>query len=301
MTAASSVAVVRHPDLVALRSRSQCRLVRPGVRILNYQDHAAEIVARLVEEVATPLAVRALLDRLSGTDRPRLERLIETLLDRGMLMSADREPEPAVPVVPLTLGRVVVAACGAVQAMHLLSFLDPLVRAPDTEVQVVLTDATRRFIEPASLTHAYGLRPWLGLDDRRDGVISPHITLAEWADIIVVLPTTAHLLHRLATGATSDLLSLILMATSAPVVLVPSMNAALWRHPAISRNVRQVVEDGAHVIIPAAGYAVANGPLSEPEIGALGVQPRHLPRLLRLVADLASTHEDSNTVNEEIS
>ena len=84
-----------------------------------------------------------------------------------------------------------------------------------------------------------------------------HVHLASRAEIIAVIPASAHALQRLATGACSDLLSLTVAATKAPVVLFPAMNANMWRHRAIARNVAQLRADGCYVVEPGPGFEVS--------------------------------------------
>jgi phosphopantothenoylcysteine decarboxylase/phosphopantothenate--cysteine ligase len=86
-------------------------------------------------------------------------------------------------------------------------------------------------------------------------------------------PATAAALHRIASGASSDLSSLIVAATRAPVVLVPSMNENMWDHPPIARNVRQVVADGHYLALPGTAVEVSTQH-EEPSYGGVGV-PEH--------------------------
>ena len=113
-----------------------------------------------------------------------------------------------------------------------------------------------------------------------------HIELARWADVVVVAPATAHFLGTLAAGLADDLLSTICLATTAPIVLAPAMNQAMWANAAVQAN-RAVLESrGVRFIGPAAGDQACGetgpGRMSEPNeiaaallehTGRLRVQP----------------------------
>jgi SAM-dependent methyltransferase len=89
----------------------------------------------------------------------------------------------------------------------------------------------------------------------------PHIDLATWADVVLLWPATATTLSRLATGNYDSLVSAIALATSAPVIIAPSMNSGMFAGAAVQRNIEQLVKDGMHVIHPSFGIEVADAPL----------------------------------------
>ena len=64
-----------------------------------------------------------------------------------------------------------------------------------------------------------------------------HIRLADWADPVVVAPATAHTLARMCHGLADDLVTSVLLATRAPVLVAPAMNVNMWSHPATKANV----------------------------------------------------------------
>ena len=80
-----------------------------------------------------------------------------------------------------------------------------------------------------------------------------HIALADWADLLLVAPATAHTLARLAHGLADDLLTTLALATRAPLLLAPSMNVNMWQHPATRENVAQLTERGVHWVGPDSG------------------------------------------------
>ena len=97
-----------------------------------------------------------------------------------------------------------------------------------------------------------------------------HIRLARAADLVVVAPATADFMARAAAGQANDLLSACLLATEAPVLLVPAMNDRMWAHPQTQRNVAHLRELGYVVLDPdvgelAVGEGQGPGRMPEPE------------------------------------
>jgi phosphopantothenoylcysteine decarboxylase/phosphopantothenate--cysteine ligase len=80
-----------------------------------------------------------------------------------------------------------------------------------------------------------------------------HIELARWADVVLVAPATANFLGNLANGLAADLLATLCLATTAPVVIAPAMNQAMWAHPAVQANRKTLEARGARMLGPATG------------------------------------------------
>ncbi|GAB3960493.1 hypothetical protein GCM10027614_82550 [Micromonospora vulcania] len=90
----------------------------------------------------------------------------------------------------------------------------------------------------------------------------PHLALTAWADLVLVLPATANTLAKAALGIADNLVGTCVLAATAPVVLVPSMNAAMWQRPAVQRNVAQLRADGYGVVPPVPVLALSTGTLA---------------------------------------
>ena len=97
---------------------------------------------------------------------------------------------------------------------------------------------------------------------------SPHTTLGQRADLVVVAPATARVLAAYAIGLSDDLLVATLLATRAPVLVCPAMHTEMWEQPAVQENLRVLRSRGVHVLEPAAGHLaggdVGVGRLREP-------------------------------------
>src|SRR5262245_6483151 len=121
------------------------------------------------------------------------------------------------------------------------------------EVQVVMTTGAKRFVTPLTFEAVSGRRVRDDLWDPEAEASMGHIELARWADVIVVAPATANFMADLATGRAGDLLSTLCLATTAPIVLAPAMNQAMWANAAVQAN-RAVLESrGVRLLGPAEG------------------------------------------------
>ncbi len=120
-------------------------------------------------------------------------------------------------------------------------------------VQVVMTAAAAAFVTPLSLQSVSGrpVRTALLAPEAEAGM--DHIALARWADQVVLAPATAHLIARLAHGLADDLLTTLVLATSAPVTIAPAMNQQMWQHPATMANIAMLTERGCRLLGPASG------------------------------------------------
>lgn len=195
-----------------------------------------------------------------------IESLLEVLEQREIIICDEIEklrasipPRPVAASFPCK--RVVVGICGAVQAGLIIPLLIVLQRMIAQQVEIVLTDAAENFVRPELLSY-FGFRVWTDMyagTDRTDPetgtrINVPHIYLARSADLVLVIPATASAVQRLATGACSDLISLIVSATEAPVLVVPTMNRAMLKYPPVRKNMAELRDCGIFVVEPGLGF-----------------------------------------------
>lgn len=273
---------VRPAGLVALARASSFAFVVPD-------RPPFELDGVDVEQLANVLAASAL-----GISRAALAKLcdeatIEQLVELGVLESVTRaELTRRTPGRPTKkrCKRVCVAVTGSIRTASFLGNLVMLADAFAEEVDVIVTRGAARFVRPRVFRY-YGMRVWTDPYAPAHGVAVPHKHLAE-ADLILVAPASATTIQRLATGACSDLTSLVVAITKAPVVVAPSMNPQMWRHPPIARNVAQLRRDGLWVIEPGVGFAVADR--DEIGVGATTIEGVPLVRALDLVLTQSGLH-----------
>ncbi|MEJ5153792.1 bifunctional phosphopantothenoylcysteine decarboxylase/phosphopantothenate--cysteine ligase CoaBC [Gluconobacter wancherniae] len=165
------------------------------------------------------------------------------------------------------MSRVLLIVGGGIAAYRTLELVR-LLRAENIAVTPVMTASAREFITPLSLEALAGERV-------HDTLFSPtqeseigHIALARSADLVVVCPATANLMARMAQGMADDLATTLLLATTTPILLAPSMNVRMWEHPATQANLKLLRQRGVSFIGPDEGSMACGefgpGRLSQP-------------------------------------
>ena len=148
---------------------------------------------------------------------------------------------------------IVVAVGGGIAAYKVAALTSSLVQE-DARVTAVLTKNARRFVGAATFAALTGRPVATRSFDPARYPLGAHIELAQTADLIVVAPATADILAKAATGLADDLLSTLLLCAECPVLMAPAMNAAMWKKPAVQRNISQLTDDGVTIIPPEEGW-----------------------------------------------
>ncbi|MFD7031944.1 flavoprotein [Streptomyces sp. NPDC059917] len=161
-------------------------------------------------------------------------------------------------LVPLPRGQVLMVGTGAFDVVKMPTWAMWLRVTCGWSVRVCLTASadllvSRRAVAAAAQAPVSG-PAW----DTEQGRV-PHQELAEWADLVLVLPATVNFIGKCAAGIADDLALTTVMNTPAPVVIGPSIPATALRRPAVRRNLRTLEEDGFHVVPPGAGTSVHEG------------------------------------------
>ncbi|MCG6863463.1 MAG: bifunctional phosphopantothenoylcysteine decarboxylase/phosphopantothenate--cysteine ligase CoaBC [Chromatiaceae bacterium] len=148
--------------------------------------------------------------------------------------------------------KVLLGVSGGIAAYKAAELVRRL-REEGAQVRVVMTTAALSFITPLTLQALSGNAVRSDLLDPRAEAGMDHIELARWADLVLVAPATADLMARLAAGLADDLLTTLVLATTAPLVLAPAMNHRMWLHPATRENLARLQKRGVRVLGPAQG------------------------------------------------
>lgn len=120
-------------------------------------------------------------------------------------------------------------------------------------VLTVMTDSAQQFITPLTMEALTKQRCYTQLFDRQTPEEVTHIWLAQQADVVLVAPATANFLAKMTYGLADDLLSSVLLATTAPVLVSPAMNVHMYRNPATQQNLAALQQRGVQVIPPEEG------------------------------------------------
>lgn len=130
-----------------------------------------------------------------------------------------------------------------------------------------MTDSAQEFIGTATFAAITGFNPVTSLFG--DENVSPHTSLGQWAEVIVIAPATASTISKLAAGQSSDALTATVMATTAPTIIAPAMHTEMWEQPAVTANIQRLTDHGYTIIGPEtgalAGGDIGIGRLAEPE------------------------------------
>jgi phosphopantothenoylcysteine decarboxylase / phosphopantothenate---cysteine ligase len=174
--------------------------------------------------------------------------------------------------------RVVLGVSGGI-ASYKSCILARRLTAAGASVDAVLTQGAAEFVRAPVFEGLTG-RPVLTSVWEAGGALS-HVRLGQNADLIIVAPATAHLIARVAQGLADDVLTTLLLARTAPLLLAPAMNDEMYANPATQANLETLRRQGVLLVGPEVG-ALAEGPsdrpgrMSEPE-----TIMAHAARLLR--------------------
>jgi phosphopantothenoylcysteine decarboxylase / phosphopantothenate---cysteine ligase len=126
-------------------------------------------------------------------------------------------------------------------------------------MRCILTEAAQHFVTPLAAGALCGERAHTDLFDAQSEFDVGHIRLARDTDLIVVAPTTADLMAKMANGQADDLATAVLLATDKPILIAPAMNPHMWTAKATRRNLVQLTADGIHVVGPNSGEMAEHG------------------------------------------
>lgn len=163
---------------------------------------------------------------------------------------------------------ILLGVSGGIAAYKAADLCSKLVQK-GARVSVIMTESAHQFIGATTFealtNRPVNSDPFVAREHHR----GEHIGLAQRAELCVVAPATASTLAKVAYGLSDDLLSTSLLVTTAPVFLAPAMNCDMWAKPAVQRNVRQLKEDGYHLIDPEDGWLscgqIGAGRMAAPE------------------------------------
>lgn len=145
--------------------------------------------------------------------------------------------------------RILIGISGGIAAYKIPELVRRL-KDLGADVRCVMTQGAQAFITPLTLQAVSGNPVHHDLLDPAAEAAMGHIELAKWADLIMIAPASANVLAQLAHGHASDLLSTLILATTAPVYVAPAMNQQMWAQPAVQANCQRLREYGMTLITP---------------------------------------------------
>lgn len=150
-------------------------------------------------------------------------------------------------------GRIIVLGITGSIAVYKAADIASKLTQAGAQVDVVLTEAATRFITPLTLRSITRRPVYTDMFDPASELAEGHVELARRADAVLVAPATAATIARLAHGLASDLVSLTVLATRAPVLVAPAMDANMYENAATQANLDVLRERGVIMVGPAEG------------------------------------------------
>jgi len=148
--------------------------------------------------------------------------------------------------------KVLLVIGGGISAYKALDLIRLLVKN-NVEVKTILTKSGKEFVTSLSITSLSNNKVFEDMFDVNNEKEIDHISLSRWADIILVLPTTANMMTKLSAGKAEDLATTVILASNKDVILVPAMNVRMWLHKATQNNLKSLQDYGYKFIGPING------------------------------------------------
>ena len=123
-----------------------------------------------------------------------------------------------------------------------------LLKKNNNVVKSIITKSGKEFVTPLSVTTLTNNKTFEDIFDKNSEAEMDHISLSRWADLIIVIPTTANFMTKLCIGKAEDLATTVILASNKDVLLVPAMNVRMWIHKATQKNVK-ILQDYGYLFI----------------------------------------------------
>lgn len=164
--------------------------------------------------------------------------------------------------------KVLLCVTGGIAVYKAAAFTSKLTQQ-GAEVKVVMSESATQLVTPLTFQALSRNEVYTSTFQENNPKVVAHIDLADWADLVVVAPATANIIGKMANGICDDMISTILLATTADVFVAPAMNVHMYEHPALRKNLNTLSEFGYKFIEPGEGYLacgyIGKGRLAEPE------------------------------------
>ncbi len=148
--------------------------------------------------------------------------------------------------------KILLVIGGGISAYKSLDLIR-LLQRKGSSVKVVLTKSGKKFVTSLSISSLSKNRVFEEIFDQKNKGKIDHISLSRWADLILVVPTTANFMSKLSKGGADDLASTIILASNKDIFLVPAMNVRMWLHKATQKNLNTLIDYGYKFIGPEDG------------------------------------------------
>ena len=150
--------------------------------------------------------------------------------------------------------KIVVGISGGIAAYKIPELIRLLKKA-GAEVKVTTTNHALEFVTPLVLETLSGNKVYTDVFATGNDHTTEHISLPDWADLMIIAPATANIIGKMAAGIADDALSTTFLAMRKPVLVAPAMNDKMLAHPAVERNLQIISNyDNCKVLPTAEGF-----------------------------------------------
>ena len=143
--------------------------------------------------------------------------------------------------------KILIIIGGGIAAYKSLDLIR-LLKKNGVEVKTILTKSGKEFVTPLSLSTLTKSKTFEDIFGSESETEIDHIALSRWADIILVMPTTANFMSKLSIGKAEDLATTVLLASDKDILLIPAMNVRMWLHKATQSNLK-ILQDFGYLFI----------------------------------------------------
>jgi len=147
------------------------------------------------------------------------------------------------------MSNIVLGVTGSIAAYKAAELASLLVKQ-NHDVHTILTRAGAKFITPLTFQTLTKHKVYVDMFEEIVYEDVRHISLAQRADVFVIAPASANIIGKIANGIADDMLSTVVMATKAPVIIAPAMNTAMYENPVVQANITRLAGLGYFFVQP---------------------------------------------------
>ena len=148
--------------------------------------------------------------------------------------------------------KILIVIGGGIAAYKSLDLIR-LLKKNGAKIKTILTKSGKKFVTPLSITTLTKNNTFEDIFDQNSEAKIDHIALSRWADLIIVMPTTANFMAKLSVGRAEDLATTVILASNKDILLAPAMNVRMWIHKATQKNLKILQDYGYYFVGPEKG------------------------------------------------
>ena len=164
--------------------------------------------------------------------------------------------------------KILLCVTGSIAVYKVAELVRLLVKGGD-EVRVAMTPAACEFVRPLTFQTLSQNQVYVEQFAAPEQWRPEHISLATWADVVLVAPATANTIAKMRCGIADNLVTSTLLATRAPIVVAPAMNDGMWENASTAENIDELKKRGVRIVEPCDGELACGtsgrGRMAEPD------------------------------------